>query len=168
MGFTTIELLTVLVIIAILAGIAAPSFRPMLERWRVRNASEAMVSAVYYARSEAIKRGGNVKLQKIANNTDGCTLAATNEDWGCGWGVYSTDTAGTATLLKTFAIPANVTVSIKDNTGSIPIDRWGTLTGVSTKGIAMLPAGGSNSSPAAVGLCIAAGGRIKVIGNPPC
>ena len=74
-GFTAIELMVVVSIVAILAALAAPSFSPLIENWRVRESAEQLQSTLYYARSEAIKRGGQVLIQKIPNNTNGCTTA---------------------------------------------------------------------------------------------
>ncbi len=59
-GFTTIELMMVVAIMAILVALAGPSFAPLIERWRVRDAAESLTSTLYYARSEAIKRGGRI------------------------------------------------------------------------------------------------------------
>ena len=84
-GFTAIELMVVVAIMAVLAALAAPSFTPLMEGWRVRQATEALQSTIFYARSEAIKRGGNVAIQKLPNNTGGCTTATTNQAWDCGW-----------------------------------------------------------------------------------
>ena len=61
-GFTAIELMVTIGIAAILAALAAPSFTGLMERWRVRQAAEGLQSTLYYARSEAIKRGGNVVM----------------------------------------------------------------------------------------------------------
>lgn len=92
-GFSAIELMVVVSIISILAALAAPSFTPLIENWRVREASEQLQSTLYYARSEAIKRGGQVVIQKIPNNTNGCTSATDNSDWDCGW-IVCQDTNG--------------------------------------------------------------------------
>ena len=75
-GFTAIELMVVIGILAVLAGLAGPSFTLMIESWRVRNATEALRSSLQIARSEAIKRGGMVAIQKLPNNINGCTTAA--------------------------------------------------------------------------------------------
>lgn len=56
-GFTAIELLVTIAILAVLAALAAPSFTPSLERWRVMQATEQLKSTLYFARSEAIKQG---------------------------------------------------------------------------------------------------------------
>ena len=61
-GFTAIELMVVVSIVAILAALAAPSFTPLIERWRVRSAIEHLTSTLYFARSEAIKRGGGITI----------------------------------------------------------------------------------------------------------
>ena len=74
-GFTAIELMVVVAIMAILAALAAPSFTPIIERWRVGQVIGGLESTLYYARAEAIKRGGNVTISKLANNTNGCTTA---------------------------------------------------------------------------------------------
>lgn len=55
-GFTIIELMITVVVIAILAVIAVPSFSDMLERKRIRGAAESVKAEFQYARSEAIKQ----------------------------------------------------------------------------------------------------------------
>ena len=79
-GFTLLEVMVVVAIIAVLAALAGPSFTPLIERWRVRQAVENLQSTLFYARSEAIKRGGNVSIRKTANG-DGCTNASANTQW---------------------------------------------------------------------------------------
>ena len=95
-GFTAIELLVVVAIVAILAALAAPSFTPLIERWRVRQATENLVSTIHFARSEAIKRGG------------GITIDATG-GWNTGWKITHTEN-GTTTDLQVIAGPSNLTL----------------------------------------------------------
>jgi type IV fimbrial biogenesis protein FimT len=54
-GFTLLELMIVLVILAILVTLAIPMF-DMVEKRRVRGAAEEIYSAAQFARSEAIKQ----------------------------------------------------------------------------------------------------------------
>ena len=73
-GFSLLEVMVVVAILAILAALAGPSFTPMIERWRVRSATEDLQSSLYFARSEAIKRGGGISV-----------AAKDGADWSSGW-----------------------------------------------------------------------------------
>jgi type IV fimbrial biogenesis protein FimT len=61
-GFTLLEMMVVLVIAVILAGMAGPSFTQMIAAQRVRSAGTDIYAALVKARSEAIKRNANVTL----------------------------------------------------------------------------------------------------------
>ncbi len=166
-GFTAIELMVVISILAILAALAAPSFRPLIEQWRVRQGVETLRSTLYFARSEAIRRGGGVVVQKLPNNTNGCTNASTSADWGCGW-IVCTDTNNnnkcdaTDTVLQRYDAPTKVEISRTDSTSSISLSRWGTVAGTYV-GFNLVPEGQSISNPAVRGLCMSSAGRIRVV-----
>lgn len=172
-GFSLIEIMVSIGIVAILAGLAGPSFTPMIERWRVQQAVQNMISTLYYARSEAIKRGGKVGIQKIANNTNGCTLASSNQDWGCGWFVFvDTDDNGKwkagEEILQTITTPTNINVSHSSGGTNIKVDRYGMMSGLNAKGFIFAPEPDGVSSSATRGVCMASGGRIRVIEDVPC
>ncbi len=61
-GFTIVELMTVIVIAGVLATLAIPSFRDMLERRRLEGQANELVTDLQYARSEAAARNLNVLL----------------------------------------------------------------------------------------------------------
>ena len=110
LGFTAIELMVVIAIVAILATLAAPSFNPLIERWRVRSASEDLTSTLYFARSEAIKRGGGV------------TIDATG-GWNLGWKVTHT-LNGVSTDLQVSIPPSKVSlaqINNKDKPKAAPV-----------------------------------------------
>ena len=172
-GFTAIELMVVVSIIAILAALAVPSFAPLIERWRVRDALEAMQSTLYLARSEAIKRGGRIGIQKLPKTTPGCLLANTNEEWGCGWFVFADENQdgkwqATEARLQTIQTPANTNVIHKGGGQSIKVDRYGMMSGLNAKGFIFAPEPTGISSPATLGLCMSSGGRIRTIKDVPC
>jgi type IV fimbrial biogenesis protein FimT len=84
-GVTLLEMMTTLTVVAILSGIAAPSFSGMLRDNERTAAVNSFIHALYLARSEAIKRGAIVSLCKSA---DGETCSNRVADWNSGWMVF--------------------------------------------------------------------------------
>ncbi|MFN9728775.1 GspH/FimT family pseudopilin [Acidovorax sp.] len=166
-GFTVIELMVVVSIVAILLALAAPSFSPIIERWRVQQTIKGLESTLYFARSEAIKRGGNVSIRKHPTGTDGCLLASGNADWDCGWFVFiDTNSNGVQDAdedtLQSFNTPPNIDVTRTATSASIQFDRWGRVSGPFI-GFSLVPHGKNISDVAARGLCMSSGGRIRTI-----
>ena len=58
----------------------------MVSRYRVRTAVGDFTATIYFARSEAIQRGGGVVLRKATQA--GC-LAPEANNWSCGWLVFA-------------------------------------------------------------------------------
>jgi len=76
-GFTLIELIFTITVVAVLAALAAPSFREFIMTQRIRNASFDLMAALTLARSEAITRNGTVELIRSTSNWNGgWTVAA--------------------------------------------------------------------------------------------
>lgn len=80
-GFTMIEMMIVVLIMAVLAALAAPSMRQMILTQRLKTASFDVFAGLVLARSEAIKRNTSV------------TITPVTADWGSGWA--TTDPTGT-------------------------------------------------------------------------
>ncbi len=62
-GFTLIELMVVVALVAIILALVAPSFRDMILMQRLRGINAQVVADVAYARSEAISRGTFVQVR---------------------------------------------------------------------------------------------------------
>lgn len=89
-GFTLLELLIVISIAAILMLVAAPSMVDMQKRGMVKGLSRDVVSAINYARGEAVSRN---KLISMCPSSNGDTCASSS-DWSNGWLIFIDDGAG--------------------------------------------------------------------------
>ena len=74
-GFTMLEILMVLAIVAILASVTAPNMRDFIDAQVIKNPASDLYSSLVLARSEAIKRNAPVDLEPVAT------------DWAQGWQV---------------------------------------------------------------------------------
>ncbi len=154
-------------ILALLIALAAPSFTRLIENWNVRQTTEQLQSTLSYARSEAIKRGGQVAIQKIPNNTNGCSSASDARDWDCGWIVcQDTNSDGACNaaepVLQRIESAAKVHVNRTSGGASIKLNRWGLVDGA-WLGFTLVPLNKTTSHPGARGVCMSSGGRIRVI-----
>lgn len=169
-GLTLVELMVVIVVFAVLAAMAAPSFFSLTERWRVRQVSEALQSTLFFARSEAIKNGGNIVVQRLTRaDNAACTGGGSVADWDCGWIVCSdTNNNGSCDaaegVLQRYDAPPGVQVTRTSGANTIRLDRWGAVRG-SFLGFSLVPNGKSTADASAIGVCMSAGGRIRAI--PP-
>ena len=71
-GFTVVELMIVLVVAVILVLLAAPSFRSMQDRQRVKSAGSNLNVDIQYARSEAVRKNAEVTVSLSAGTTPWC------------------------------------------------------------------------------------------------
>jgi type IV fimbrial biogenesis protein FimT len=81
-GFSMIELMIVITILAILTMIAAPSFSDLVSKSRLTSTTSTLVSDLNYARSEAIMRNAPVIVCAKVSNSPNC---AAMPIWQTGW-----------------------------------------------------------------------------------
>ena len=95
-GFTLIELMIVILVVAILAMIAIPSFQELLARSRVNGSVNLLTTSFDLARSEALSKN---RVTSICRSADPmavvptCLASSTGDfaadDWATGWIIYS-------------------------------------------------------------------------------
>lgn len=83
-GFSLIEMMVAVAVIAILAAVAVPNMQSMIASSALRTATNDVVAALAQTRSQAIKEGGRVTMCKSANGTS----CATTGDWEQGWIIF--------------------------------------------------------------------------------
>jgi type IV fimbrial biogenesis protein FimT len=130
-GFTIVEVMVVVALVALLAFLAAPSFTRQLNAAAVSAAMNQFLADMRFARSEAVRRGGGVVLCRSDDPEASAATCATvtgAAGWATGWIVFH-DRDGNAVrdagepLLRIQARPTRVD-SIATN-GTATIFRFG-------------------------------------------
>lgn len=120
-GTTLSELIVVLAVAAILLSIGIPGFASFSGNSRLAGATNALVSSLHLARSEAIKRNSRAVLCKSAS---GAACSASG-DWQQGWIVFHDANnnaaldAGEAVVLTQPALPSGLLL-----TGNSPVSTY--------------------------------------------
>jgi type IV fimbrial biogenesis protein FimT len=84
-GFTLTELMVVTAIVAILLGIAIPSYKYLTTSYRMSAELNNLVGDLQFARGEALKEGTPVT---VCISSDGATCTG-GTNWAPGWIVFS-------------------------------------------------------------------------------
>ena len=71
-GFSLVELMISIAVMAILMALAVPSFSDFFDKARVRGAADRVVSLISTARGEAVKNGRNVTISMRGPTSNWC------------------------------------------------------------------------------------------------
>ena len=169
-GFTLVELMVALAVLAILLTVGLPKMSVFFQGSRMVTNANELLSGLHIARSEAIKRNSRVTICKSTNASDAAPTCATGaEGWDEGWFVFVegrdsvnvigeyTSTDGDILRVNTGAEGSKVTITASD----ADIDKYVTFT---SRGAPKLRNGASQSGVFRVcddrGLFNAAGGVV--------
>lgn len=146
-GMTVVELLIIVAALAVVILIAVPGSSMLIENYRLKSASTALVEGLNLARGEALRRGSAVRVCPSSNGR----FCRSDGDWTQGWLVY-TDGNGDGTvqeieMIRAFEGP-NQNVRV--------VARGAAENGVSFTIAGMLPDNDSNE--AEIVLCHAGSG----------
>lgn len=74
-GFTLVELMVTIAVLAIMLAAAAPSFADFFDKYRLRGAVDDVVSVISNARAESVKSGRDVRVDFAGAATAWCVAA---------------------------------------------------------------------------------------------
>lgn len=151
-GFTLVELLIALAVLALLLGLALPGFRDVIERQRTATALHLVSAQFAQARNTAIMRRTPVTV--CPSRGDG--RCRTDADWSQGWLMYRDPTGGSQPRTRGDVLaeqhrPTHASVRIQSSAGR-PRIRF-------------QPDGRSGGTNLTVRICIAGSVRGEVVVN---
>jgi type IV fimbrial biogenesis protein FimT len=97
-GFTLVELMIVVVVLAVIATIAIPNLRQIVQKSQIKDASGGIAGAMMLGRTQAIKSSRPVEVC-VSTDGDKCSFSDSDE-WEAGWIVadYATSVAITSAM----------------------------------------------------------------------
>lgn len=122
-GFTLIELIVVMSVIAISITLATPTWEQVSHKRKLTNATEQVAALLVIAQSEAQKRNMAVSLTFDRNDSQQWCVAAVLSEEGCDCMETNTSSDqyctidGTANSLGTSAFPSLKMIAAMDNSG---------------------------------------------------
>ena len=171
-GFTLIELVISITVLAILLVLTLPAFQTMVMNNRVSSETDSLANALNYARNVAVSQNINVTVCPFG----AASSTTCGNSWQNGWIVVSKPTAGVNVLLQanTTSVNAPVLSTVPINgvaSSSVTFDARGIATtqanfklcdsrgGTFARSVEVLPTGFIQSS-AAMGIEVWDGGAL--------
>jgi type IV fimbrial biogenesis protein FimT len=169
-GFTLIEAVVVIAIIAILTALAAPSFKNLIQSNAISGSVNSFLSDMRFARSEAIRRGGSVVICRSTSPETSPACNGTNNaanDWRTGWIIFDDlnkdgNLDSGEPVLRVQGPITNVDSIVANSEYQFKFNATGRLPGGAT-GIKF---GGSNFPTTSQRMvCVSVGGRTRIAGD---
>ena len=172
-GFTLIELAIVLAIVAILCRVASPGLSRSVATQALAAQSAEFMSALRFARSEALKRGTVVTVCASAPGAAApACQGARAADWRAGWIVFA-DLERRGVLddhdpVLRIQQPLRHTGGVAGTRGSISFTAAGFSTDASSHYLFSPPAEAALDAPPPVMVCVSKQGRPRLASTGAC
>jgi type IV fimbrial biogenesis protein FimT len=169
-GFTLVELVVALAILAIGVSFALPQLNSFVRRAQITSATNDLLAAIQTARAEAIKRSAPVA---ICSSTNGITCGSTANVWETGFIVFvdnvtpngTRQAPGEVLISSTSAFPAGLTIQSTGSGGRVRFApnglMWGGAVGMRFE-VANPTAGTSDERRY---ICVAQAGRAAAMNS---
>lgn len=172
-GFTVTELLVVIFILAVVMGLAVPSFARMANAAAISSGVNQFMADVRFARSEAIRRGGGIVLCRSENpeaSDSTCAAGAGSLGWASGWIVFhdidgNGDRGALETLLRAQGRNAGIESIATDGTPTLL--RFTAIGRLTAPGAVSALRFGAPTLSADIRrvVCVGPGGRARIAGD---
>ena len=162
LGFTLIEMLTVLGLFAALVSVATPWLQQWVWRLQVETVVQSWSADLQTARLQALRSGQALRLQRSSQ----CQSAPlTNGDWRCGWQLLKVQ-GNSNTALITTLLAGEVLVHISPSQNSLDINALGEPVAGGLR--VVVQAKRSHTAALVRAICINTAGRLRVIKGSTC
>lgn len=137
-AFTLLELMIVVVLVAIVLTLAAPSFYDFIKVQRLKGVNAQLVTDLQYARSEAVSRNTPLRLFFAYNSSLTCYSLYTTApsagnsvrcDCRAGAGAACAAAGSIASEVRTVQIPRSMSVTVLTPSGVDPAFAFDAVTG---------------------------------------
>lgn len=158
-GFTLIELMVTIAVVAILLAIALPSFQGALRSNRVTTATNEMIASLSLARSEAIRNKGGAGVCPSSNGT------ACVGNWSDGWLVWADANGNSALDIGEVVLrysQGNPGLAVSNSGGTVVFDPRGRRRSAGGQTLALRPSECS-SQPLQRTLTVNASGQVTAV-----
>ena len=119
-GYTLMEMMVTVGIIAIMSAIAIPNYVSWLPKHRISGGAREIYSAMQYARLRAVKEKTRVTINFSTGNDDYAVFI----DDGRGGGIANNNTAEPGETLKTGQMPISVNMYLASFSGGVSWTRF--------------------------------------------
>ena len=170
-GYTAIELMVVIALIAIVTAIALPHFSALVDRWRVHHVISQLQHVMRFAHAQAIRTRSHVTIQA---KPAACRSMQDKRNWSCGLTVFQdinqnkSQDATELTLheVQEFRALTVIHAALNGQETFLTYGPHGILT-VNSSHFSVYPANRPDS-PAAQTICLSSGGKMRVTAGVEC